>query len=120
MSTDTDSAMSALDIAQKTIEKAPIITSKLTQPWSQELVKFLAVCVLGFSCLALITAAVLLWRDKAKSQQVLRVIGVISIIGFSALLLVVGYDNDQLTPIIGLFGAISGYLIGKDSKTEIN
>ena len=32
----------------------------------------------------------------------------------SALLLVVGYSNEQLTPIVGLFGAIAGYLLGKD------
>lgn len=34
----------------------------------------------------------------------------------SSLLLVVGYSNDQLTPIVGLFGAIAGYLLGKDSQ----
>lgn len=89
------------------------------QPWSPELVKFLSVSVLGFSCAALIMAAVLLWRSNAPPHQVLRVFGIISILGFSALLLVAGYNNEQLTPIVGLFGAIAGYLLGKDaSKNE--
>ena len=38
------------------------------------------------------------------------------IVGLSALLLVAGFSNDQLTPIVGLFGAIAGYLPGKESK----
>ena len=42
--------------------------------------------------------------------------GVLAILAFSALLLVVGYSNEQLTPIIGLFGAIAGYLLGKETK----
>jgi hypothetical protein len=90
-------------------------TTNWTQPWSPGLVQFLAVSVLGFSCLVLAISAVLLWRARASGLQVLRVAGVISILAFSALLLVVGYDNQQLTPIIGLFGAIAGYLLGKDS-----
>jgi len=41
---------------------------------------------------------------------------VVIIVGLSALLLVAGFSNDQLTPIVGLFGAIAGYLLGKESK----
>ena len=40
----------------------------------------------------------------------LRLFGILTIIGISAVLLVVGYSNDQLTPIVG-------YLFGKDSST---
>jgi hypothetical protein len=42
---------------------------------------------------------------------VIRALGIISILG---LLLIVGYSNERLTPIIGLFGAIAGYLVGRD------
>ena len=35
----------------------------------------------------------------------------------SSILLVTGYNKDQLTPIVGLFGAISGYLLGKESES---
>jgi membrane associated rhomboid family serine protease len=88
------------------------------QPWSQDLVMFLSVSVLSFCCLILIMATILLWRVGAAPQQVLRIFGVIAIIALSALLLVVGYNNEQLTPIVGLFGAISGYLLGKDPKAS--
>lgn len=116
--TDTEGVMSALDKAQKAFDNAQASPTAWFQPWSQELVQFLSIGVLGFTCIALIMATVLLWRSGASPHQVLRVFGVISILGFSALLLVVGYNNEQLTPIVGLFGAIAGYLLGKDSRTN--
>jgi len=117
MATNTSTAMSALDAAQNAYNHAATsATTTVVQPWSQELVTFLAMGVLGFSVIALLLATVLLWRSNAPAQQVLRIFGVISIIGFSSLLLVVGYNNEQLTPIVGLFGAIAGYLLGKDTK----
>ena len=116
MATDAAAAMSALDAAQQALDKAQASPSAWVQPWSPDLVQFLAIGVLGFSSVALTMATVLLWRSGAPAHQVLRVFGVITILCFSALLLVVGYSNDQLTPIVGLFGAIAGYLLGKDAK----
>src|SRR5688572_22626594 len=63
--------------------------SVIVQPWSQDLVIFLSISVLSFCCLILIMATILLWRVGAAPQQVLRIFGVIAIIGLSALLLVV-------------------------------
>ncbi len=118
MATDTETAMSGLDMAQKALDKVQASPSTWVQPWSPELVQFLAIGVLGFSGVALIMATALLWRSGAPPHQVLRVFGILTILGFSALLLVVGYNNEQLTPIVGLFGAIAGYLLGKDSKAN--
>jgi lipopolysaccharide export LptBFGC system permease protein LptF len=116
MAADTAGALAALDTAQTALDQAPAAAAVL-QPWSQDLVQFLSLGVLGFSCIALLLAAALLWRAHASPHQVLRVFGVIAILGFSALLLVVGYNNEQLTPIVGLFGAIAGYLLGKDARS---
>jgi len=120
--TDSETAMRALEQAQKTVDELAALPAASpaawVQPWSPELVQFLAVGVLGFSGIALIMASVLLWRSGAPAHQVLRIFGVLTILGFSALLLVVGYNNEQLTPIVGLFGAIAGYLLGKDGKTD--
>lgn len=115
MSDATSDALAALDKAQSAFDAVkPALAAH--QPWSAELVRFLSASVLGFCCVALVISALLLWRVNASAQQVLRVTGVISILGFSALLLVVGYNNEQLTPIVGLFGAIAGYLLGKDAQ----
>ena len=83
--------------------------------WTPEMVKFLTLSTFAFMSLTLILCTALLWRKGASGANILRVFGIISIIGLSALLLFVGYSNEQLTPIVGLFGAIAGYLLGKDS-----
>ncbi|WP_305044221.1 hypothetical protein [Geoalkalibacter sp.] len=117
MAAQTESAMAALEAAQKAVDETAASTSAgWIQPWSHELVSLLSISILVFSLIALIMATVLLWRSSAQPGQILRVFGILTIIGFSAFLLVVGYSNEQLTPIIGLFGAIAGYLLGKDSK----
>ena len=118
MATDTEAALSALDRAQQGFDQTQASPAAWVQPWSPELVQFLVIGVLAFSSVALIMATVLLWRSSAPPVQILRIFGVITILCFSALLLVVGYDNEQLTPIVGLFGAIAGYLLGKDPKAN--
>lgn len=115
MATDLERMMAELDQAQRAVD-AGQGHSAIVQPWSPDLVIYLSMSVLGFSCLILFMATALLWRVQATPQQILRIFGIIAIVGLSALLLVVGYDNEQLTPIVGLFGAISGYLLGKDPK----
>lgn len=117
MDDELELALSQLESAQNSINN-PVISEVAQQPWSPELIKFLTMGIFAFSCFALVMATILMWRSNAQATQVLRVIGVILIVTFSATLLVVGYGNEQLTPIIGLFGAIAGYLLGKDSKTE--
>ncbi len=118
MATKTDAAIAALDAAQQAVDLAQAAPSTWTQPWSPSLVQFLAIGVLLFAFAALILATALLWRSHAPAHHVLRVFGVITILGFSSLLLVIGYSNEQLTPIVGLFGAIAGYLLGKDNQSK--
>ncbi|CDG83687.1 putative uncharacterized protein [Janthinobacterium agaricidamnosum NBRC 102515 = DSM 9628] len=112
--------MALLDHAQAELNASAVAAQQTLQMqvemWNPALIQFLAVSMLVFTFGALLLGTLLLWRSKAPAMQVLRTIGVISIIGISALLLVVGYSNEQLTPIVGLFGAIAGYLLGKDSQ----
>lgn len=114
--------MAALAAAQKAAQVAasgvPADSRANAALWSQSMVEFLALSILAFTFAALCLGSALLWKSSAGGAQVLRVFGVLTIIGLSALLLVVGYSNEQLTPIVGLFGAIAGYLLGKDIKTS--
>jgi hypothetical protein len=61
-----------------------------------------------------------MWRSKAQPHHILRAFGILSIVALSALLMVVGYSNEQLTPIVGLFGAVAGYLLGKEASRDGN
>lgn len=95
-------------------ERVMAAASSQVQGWSPEIVQHLAWLVVGFTALALVLGTALLWRKQAIANDVLKVFGIVTIVGMSALLLVVGYSDEQLTPIVGLFGAIAGYLLGKD------
>ncbi|MBT3017234.1 MAG: hypothetical protein KME63_15955 [Candidatus Thiodiazotropha sp. (ex Clathrolucina costata)] len=116
MATEIDKVLATMNDAQGSFDGTT--TTSSVQPWSEDLVSFLSTSVLIFSAIALITATILLWRIKITPELVLKTHGIILIIGFTALLLIVGYDNDQLTPIVGLFGAIAGYLLGKEITTN--
>jgi hypothetical protein len=115
--------ISDMQAAQKAVDvtvRATTAAAAQNHLWSQELVICLSIEVLGFTIIALFLATVLLWRAKFSAHHVLRVFGILSILAFSALLLVVGYSNEQLTPIVGLFGAIAGYLLGKEASPPAN
>ncbi len=113
-SADPAAALDAAQAAMNAAANGAGAALPMTQAWSPALLQFLTIAVLSFTFGALLLGTLLLWRSKAHASQVLRVFGVLSIIGISALLLVAGYSNEQLTPIVGLFGAVAGYLLGKE------
>jgi uncharacterized YccA/Bax inhibitor family protein len=114
----SDGAIAALQQAQEARDQAVASTGASVggQPWSAELVTTLTLATLGFTLVVIFVAGVLLWRAHASPGHVLRTTGILSILGLATLLLVAGYGNEQLTPIVGLFGAIAGYLLGRDSR----
>lgn len=115
-----ESLQSSQQAANQVMAEVSAATKKFpAQPWSPELVTTLSISILIFTALSLILSTALLWRNNSNGLQILRVFGILAIIGLSTFLLIVAYDKDQLTPIVGLFGAIAGYLLGKDSsKTD--
>lgn len=113
---DNDDAFKRLSEAQATVDQSLSVAGH--QPWSPELVTYLATAILIVVVITLALGTFLMWKKSTNGQDVLRLYGVVIIVGLSALLLVVGFSNDQLTPIVGLFGAIAGYLLGKESPKE--
>jgi|KBSSwiStaDraftv2_1062776.scaffolds.fasta_scaffold349954_2 hypothetical protein len=104
-----------LDAAQHAANAARV-ADQAGQPYSADLIIYLSTSILAVTALALILGSLLLWKRAHSGQEVLRLYGVVIIVGLSTLLLVVGYSNAQLTPIVGLFGAIAGYLLGKETR----
>ena len=62
----------------------------------------------------MILATWALRRKGASASQLLKLFAVLSIINISAIVIIAGYGPQQVAPILGLFGAIAGYLLGKD------
>ena len=112
-----DPSILSMQAAQKAADAAKTSgIDSLATNWAPSLIQFLVVAVFLVLALTLVMSAVLMWRNSSTTGQILRTFGVILIVGFATVLLVVGYSSEQLTPIIGLFGAIAGYLLGKDSS----
>jgi hypothetical protein len=88
MADNTADALAKLDAAQSAVDTAIQAATVRGQPSSADLVSHLSLGVLAFSGFTFVIAAILLWRVKASPQCTLKVVGVVSIIGFSSLLLV--------------------------------
>ena len=113
-----DDTLSKLKAAQDAVDQGGLVSQRGVQPWSPEIVQSLTLTIIGFTLVTLALATILLWRQRSPAQQILKIFGLLTIVGLSAVLLVAGYSNDQLTPIVGLFGAIAGYLLGKDAPVD--
>ncbi len=61
------------------------------------------------------TLVVVLLRQRRNADSVLKVMGTILIIISSIFLVVAGYSDTQIAPVMGLLGTIAGYLLGKNA-----
>ena len=55
-------------------------------------------------------------KQGCDSEALLRTFGTILIIVAAIFLIITGYDEQQIAPVIGLLGTIAGYLLGKTSN----
>ncbi len=119
MSTDSLAEAERADAAAKAHHQAivgsPPPGGTSMQPWNPQMVELLSGWIMVFTVIVLVLVTALLWRKDTDGHQTLKIFGLVLIVCMTALLLVVGYNKDQLTPVVGLFGAIVGYLLGKDA-----
>jgi hypothetical protein len=83
--------------------------------WSTKNAMTMSFCVLGFGVVVLALATWLIHRGKS-TESVLRVFGTILIITSAIFLVVAGYSDTQISPVMGLLGTVAGYLLGKTSR----
>ena len=102
----------------KQIAQASIESSAPTQRaavWTAENAMTVSASILLFGAFTIVIAALLIkWGHNSEST--LRVLGTITIIFASIFLIVAGYSDKQIAPVMGLLGTIAGYLLGKSSK----
>lgn len=78
---------------------------------------FLSCIVVGFGIFVLVCITYLIRRDK-QIETLLRPFGTILIIIASVFLIVAGYSEHQIAPVIGLLGTIAGYILGRNTVNE--
>jgi cytochrome c biogenesis protein CcdA len=81
---------------------------------------FIALAIILFG-LAMAGFCVLLARTKtANADQITRIAALLLIVTGTLLLVATGYDAQQISPALGLLGAIAGYLLGKTDSDNNN
>lgn len=107
---------------QRPVGQAPASFSQRpdeTRHWTSiEIVLSFSVLVFGAMVFGLQTWLIVKMPLQWTPNAILRFNGLTLIITGAILLVTAGYSNEQMTPVIGLLGAIAGYLLGSVDKPE--
>lgn len=115
-----DNALSTQDALSARIEQTHLKTTKLQNIDSYHYANVIPLTS-GVFILALVvfSLATYLIRKGVPSGSILKVFGTILIIFAAVFLMVAGYSDTQVAPVIGLLGTIAGYLLGKSTTPDI-
>ena len=83
--------------------------------WSTTNAMTMSSVTLVFGMVVFVLATYLI-RHGTPTDSVLKIFGTTMIIVSAIFLVVAGYDDKQIAPVMGLLGTIAGYLLGKDTR----
>lgn len=115
---DEDIAAAQKKLAAQNTEADGTTTPQATASWwttSDAMTVSASVLVFGVFICCLVT---ILLKSGKSADDVLKGIGTILIILVAVFLVVAGYDDKQIAPVIGLLGTIAGYILGRNSRDE--
>jgi hypothetical protein len=84
--------------------------------WSTRNAMTISSVTLGFGVIIFLLATYLIVHAGKSAEEVLRVFATILIIVSALFLVVAGYTERQISPVMGLLGTIVGYLLGKGAS----
>lgn len=85
--------------------------------WSTSHAMTMSASVLAFGIVVILTIAYLIQRGR-RPDELLRIFGTSLIIIMAIFLVVAGYSDEQMSPVMGLLGTIAGYLLGKGAREQ--
>src|ERR1700751_1856549 len=86
-------------------------------PKQSQVYELLFVALIGLATLAV--QAFVLFRTRASVQDATRMTMITLIVTLAVGTLVMGYDERQIAPVLGLFGSIVGYLLGRGDRADV-
>jgi hypothetical protein len=95
--------------------KAQVSQEAPGQPWDKGMVLSLSFGILLFGLIVISLMTYLLRRNRHFSL-ILPSFGVPLIIVAAVVLVIAGFGERQIAPVIGLLGTIAGYLLGRESS----
>ena len=126
---ETAKINAALKVAREDVQKAVDAASGVAgtqsptpvgkQWWRADDAMTISASVLMFGVLVMVLMTVALRRTDLQPDAVLRLFGTTIIIVGALFLIVAGYTETQMGPVMGLLGTIAGYLLGKNSASSV-
>jgi peptidoglycan/LPS O-acetylase OafA/YrhL len=80
--------------------------------WTPKIALGLSYSILVFGLLVLALMAALVAKYNVNINRLLRAFALVLIIVAAVFLIVAGYTEQQIAPVMGLLGTIAGYLLG--------
>ena len=75
--------------------------------------------VLAFGILIIILEVLVMLRlKKGWGTQSIRIVGLTLVLTSGLFLIVTGYSQQQIAPMVGLLGTMTGFLLGKTSSSK--
>lgn len=93
-------------------ERALMFAGTTRSWWSVDQAMTISSIVLLFGIIVIVIAAMLVRRSNSP-QDLLRTIGTLLIVVCAVFLVVAGYSDQQIAPVMGLLGTIAGYILGR-------
>lgn len=84
--------------------------------WSSNLIIHLGYITVGFACFVMIMSVLMYWQGMT-ANSILRISGLTLVVTSAVFLVIVGYSQEQIAPVIGLLGAVAGYLLGNNKAS---
>lgn len=109
---DLDSGRPGLNLGQP-----PDKTGSQAREWTSiEVILSCAILVFALVVLGLQTYLIVAAKVTWEARTILRMLGLTLIICGGLFLITAGYSADQVAPMMGLLGAVAGYLLGSQGE----
>lgn len=91
----------------------------LGREWTSiEIVLSVSVLIFTLVLIGIEAAIIVKSRKNWAPKSITKLIGLTLLISITVLLVVAGYDQDQIAPVTGLLGVIAGYLLGNNEAGQ--
>lgn len=85
--------------------------------WTTTNAMTISATVLVFGLMVIMTIAYLIQRGR-NPEELLKIFGTTLIVVMAVFLVVAGYSDQQISPVMGLMGTIAGYLLGRNAHSN--
>lgn len=115
---EIDRALAQQPAAQTVVVQAADPEVTVPAWWSNQNAMTMSSVVLIFGVVVIAICAGLMRSSRPSPEAILRVFGTVLIITGALFLVVAGYTDKQMAPVMGLLGTLAGYLLGKGASDE--